>query len=73
MFVVFKLLMLKFAKDPELRDRQLDKTYNNGTDNFETTVIVISIDGFRPDYLNRGLTPHLQNLGIKKITLYWHC
>jgi len=32
---------------------------SNGTSQFPPTTILISLDGFRPDYLHRGLTPHL--------------
>ncbi|KAF8903106.1 Phosphodiest-domain-containing protein [Gymnopilus junonius] len=37
----------------------------NGTDLFRRTVIVVSIDGLRADYLDRGLTPHLLNISKK--------
>lgn len=33
---------------------------SNGTAMFAPTTILISLDGFRADYLNRGLTPRLQ-------------
>lgn len=33
--------------------------FNNGTVNFAATTILISLDGFRADFLNRGLTPTL--------------
>lgn len=32
---------------------------SNGTAQFLPTTILISLDGFRPDYLHRGLTPNL--------------
>ncbi|MCJ1327538.1 hypothetical protein MMC10_004208 [Thelotrema lepadinum] len=32
---------------------------SNGTSNFAPTTILISLDGFRADFLNRGLTPTL--------------
>ena len=32
---------------------------SNGTSNFAPTTILISLDGFRSDFLNRGLTPTL--------------
>ncbi|RUP42698.1 hypothetical protein BC936DRAFT_138209, partial [Jimgerdemannia flammicorona] len=35
---------------------------SNGTHFFASTVIVISIDGFRADYINRGHTPNLLQL-----------
>jgi predicted AlkP superfamily pyrophosphatase or phosphodiesterase len=35
------------------------QTYWNGTHAFKSTTILISLDGFRADFLNRGLTPAL--------------
>ncbi|KAF5360944.1 hypothetical protein D9756_004874 [Leucocoprinus leucothites] len=32
---------------------------SNGTHDFRRTVLMVSIDGLRADYLDRGLTPHL--------------
>ena len=34
---------------------------SNGTSNFAPTTILISLDGFRADFLNRGLTPTLNS------------
>ncbi|KAG1894240.1 nucleotide pyrophosphatase [Suillus fuscotomentosus] len=39
-----------------------DSLYSNGTHEFKKTVLMISIDGFRADYLDRGLTPHLLDI-----------
>jgi len=36
--------------------------YSNGTHEFKKTVLMMSIDGFRAGYLDRGLTPHLLNI-----------
>ncbi|KAJ1962051.1 hypothetical protein H4R35_007390, partial [Dimargaris xerosporica] len=35
---------------------------SNGTHQFQKTVILVSFDGFRADYLDRGLTPHLLDI-----------
>ncbi|KAF2151317.1 Phosphodiest-domain-containing protein [Myriangium duriaei CBS 260.36] len=35
---------------------------SNGTSIFQPTTILISLDGFRADFLNRNLTPHLNQL-----------
>ncbi|GAA0483526.1 ectonucleotide pyrophosphatase/phosphodiesterase [Parasphingorhabdus litoris] len=35
--------------------------------NRETVTILISIDGFRPDYLNRGITPNLSTLAASGV------
>ena len=47
--------------------RQFDydpyETYYNGTETYDATVIMISLDGFRADYLNRNNTSTLARLG----------
>ncbi|KAF9464150.1 Phosphodiest-domain-containing protein [Collybia nuda] len=37
-------------------------TQTNGTHEFKRTVVIVSIDGLRADYLDRGLTPHLLSI-----------
>ncbi|KAF8594615.1 Phosphodiest-domain-containing protein [Ceratobasidium sp. AG-I] len=44
---------------------------NNGTHDFRKTVIVVSFDGFRADYLERGLTPHLLAVGDSGLRARW--
>lgn len=39
-----------------------DALYSNGTHEFKKTVLMVSIDGFRADYLDRGLTPHMLDI-----------
>ncbi|KAG2151565.1 nucleotide pyrophosphatase [Suillus bovinus] len=39
-----------------------DLLHSNGTHEFKKTVLMVSIDGFRADYLDRGLTPHLLDI-----------
>ncbi|KAK0487700.1 alkaline-phosphatase-like protein [Armillaria novae-zelandiae] len=41
---------------------QGEEVRSNGTHDFKRTVLIISIDGLRADYLDRGLTPHLVNI-----------
>ncbi|EJC97836.1 Phosphodiest-domain-containing protein [Fomitiporia mediterranea MF3/22] len=38
---------------------------SNGTHDFKRTVLIVSIDGLRADYLDRGLTPHLLDISKK--------
>jgi len=38
------------------------KTLSNGTHSFQPTVLIISLDGFRPDYIDIGVTPHIHRL-----------
>lgn len=40
-----------------------EKLLSNGTHQFAATVIVISFDGFRADYIDRGFTPNILQLG----------
>lgn len=37
--------------------------YFNGTTYFDSTVIYISLDGFRNDYLDRKVTPNIDLIG----------
>lgn len=47
-------------------DKIVDQEYfNNGTALFAPTTVLISLDGFRADFLNRGITPRL-NAFIKE-------
>ena len=38
---------------------------SNGTHDFKRTVLLVSIDGLRADYLDRGFTPHLLDISKK--------
>ncbi|KIM54455.1 hypothetical protein SCLCIDRAFT_31067 [Scleroderma citrinum Foug A] len=40
---------------------------SNGTHEFKRTIILVSIDGLRADYLDRGLTPHLLDISKQGI------
>ncbi|KAI9570579.1 hypothetical protein HD554DRAFT_2083167 [Boletus coccyginus] len=40
---------------------------SNGTHIFQRTVVLVSLDGLRSDYLLRGLTPHLGNISKQGI------
>ncbi|KAK3816148.1 MAG: alkaline-phosphatase-like protein, partial [Benniella sp.] len=40
---------------------------SNGTAEFDPTVIILSFDGFRAEYLNRGLTPNILSVGANGI------
>lgn len=50
-------------------DRTLTQTRSNGTHQFNTTLILVSLDGFRAEYLKRNLTPRMtmikEKLGIQ--------
>ncbi|KAL8915741.1 MAG: hypothetical protein Q9172_006705 [Xanthocarpia lactea] len=44
---------------------------SNGTSNFAPTTILISLDGFRADFLQRGLTPTLNSFIAEGISPKW--
>ncbi|KIJ54235.1 hypothetical protein M422DRAFT_153652 [Sphaerobolus stellatus SS14] len=44
---------------------------SNGTHDFKPTVLMVSIDGLRADYLDRGLTPHLLDISRKGLRAKW--
>jgi predicted AlkP superfamily pyrophosphatase or phosphodiesterase len=59
---LFLLLALgAYNASASFRHAQSVSTLSNGTHNFAATTILISLDGFRADFLNRGLTPALQS------------
>lgn len=57
--------MTRFNQSTDHSERGAEKLFHNGTDYFASTVVLISLDGFKPDYLNRGLTPNLKQFGKK--------
>ncbi|OIW30512.1 Phosphodiest-domain-containing protein [Coniochaeta ligniaria NRRL 30616] len=56
-FAILVLLAWKLSINRRLASRQ--DYVSNGTALFAPTTIIISLDGFRADFLNRGLTPRL--------------
>ncbi|KAG8867408.1 hypothetical protein FRC20_005847 [Serendipita sp. 405] len=43
----------------------------NGTHEYQKTVLLVSIDGLRADYLDRGLTPHLLHISKRGLRAQW--
>jgi len=62
-FAILVLLAWKLSINKRLERSQ--SLVSNGTALFGPTTIIISLDGFRADFLNRGLTPRL-NAFIKE-------
>lgn len=63
-FLIFKILVLKLGHSTAVHhEHQAERLYNNGTHDFASTVILISLDGFRRDYLDRNVTPNLAHFG----------
>ncbi|KAH8907416.1 Phosphodiest-domain-containing protein [Coniochaeta sp. PMI_546] len=56
-FAILVLLAWKLSMNRRLANYQ--DYVSNGTALFAPTTIIISLDGFRADFLNRGLTPRL--------------
>ncbi|GJJ13180.1 hypothetical protein Clacol_007431 [Clathrus columnatus] len=48
-----------------------DILVSNGTHEFKPTVLMVSIDGLRADYLDRGLTPHLLEISRVGLRAEW--
>ncbi|ETN43725.1 uncharacterized protein HMPREF1541_02884 [Cyphellophora europaea CBS 101466] len=57
LFVALAYGAWKASKRPNAQSHL--RTYWNGTHSFKPTTILVSLDGFRADFLNRGLTPAL--------------
>lgn len=60
--VLFLILLLgayKASKDTHVTKKVSPNLLSNGTALFAPTTIVVSLDGFRADFLNRGLSPTL--------------
>ncbi|KAF9533064.1 alkaline-phosphatase-like protein [Crepidotus variabilis] len=51
--------------DPRIQSFSAGQLFNNGTHEFKRTVVIVSIDGLRADYLDRNLSPHLLALSKK--------
>ncbi|KAI9246538.1 alkaline-phosphatase-like protein [Sporodiniella umbellata] len=66
-FFLFRLLLMYFGHMHHT-SRPAEKLYFNGSDYFSSTVLLISLSGFRPDYLSRDITPNLNTIaknGVK--------
>ncbi|KAF9262897.1 Phosphodiest-domain-containing protein [Marasmius fiardii PR-910] len=65
---VFARALLRVSPMKQHHDEHPNLTFHgqalrsNGTHDFKRTVLVVSIDGLRADYLDRGLTPHLLDI-----------
>jgi len=56
------LIVRVFSRPARRPPRQNVKILSNGTHSFQPTVLIVSLDGFRPDYIDRDLTPNLHKL-----------
>lgn len=72
-FLVFKIIMVTLGHESHHTERGAEKLFNNGTEFFASTVILISLDGFRREYLDRKITPRMSALaedGVMAKTMY---
>ncbi|KAI9781698.1 MAG: hypothetical protein M1816_002222 [Peltula sp. TS41687] len=67
LLMVFFVILLTFVVllfgtyQATLHSRSSVNVLSNGTSNFLPTTVLVSLDGFRADFLNRGLTPTLNS------------
>ena len=59
------------AEDEAVGFAQGEILRSNGTHDFKRTVLMVSIDGLRADYLDRGLTPHLLEISRTGLRAKW--
>jgi predicted AlkP superfamily pyrophosphatase or phosphodiesterase len=55
-------LVVRVFSRPVRLSRTNVVTSSNGTNTFQPSVLIISLDGFRPDYIDVGVTPNLHKL-----------
>ncbi|KAI9492102.1 alkaline-phosphatase-like protein [Zychaea mexicana] len=69
-FIIFKLVLMMYAHSKEMHNMHApaQRLYNNGTHQFAPTVVYISLDGFRNDYLERGVTPNLAKFASEGVS-----
>jgi predicted AlkP superfamily pyrophosphatase or phosphodiesterase len=56
------LVVRVFSRPVKARLRANVLSMSNGTDMFQPSVLIISLDGFRPDYIDEVVTPNLYRL-----------
>lgn len=59
------------AEDERIGFQQGETLKSNGTHDFKRTALMVSIDGLRADYLDRGLTPHLLEISRTGLRAKW--
>jgi predicted AlkP superfamily pyrophosphatase or phosphodiesterase len=58
-FCILVLIAWKLSKNRGVRKASKQTLVSNGTALFAPTTIILSLDGFRADFLQRGITPRL--------------
>lgn len=71
-FTILVLVAYKLSiRKKSIMAKQGQKMLSNGTALFAPTTILISLDGFRADFLNRGITPRLNKLVEEGVSPLW--
>ncbi|KAF4986416.1 hypothetical protein FGRMN_10841 [Fusarium graminum] len=71
-FAILILLAWKLSKNRKSRYIKANqKLVSNGTALFAPTSLIISLDGFRADFLQRGLTPTLNSFVAQGVSPKW--
>ncbi|KAM0252633.1 hypothetical protein ACHAP5_000924 [Fusarium lateritium] len=71
-FAILILLAWKLSKNRKSRYTKVNqKLVSNGTALFAPTSLIISLDGFRADFLQRGLTPNLNSFIAEGVSPKW--
>lgn len=71
MFILVGLLFAWYTKSHAAGEATRPKLRSNGTATFAPTTLLISLDGFRADFLLRGLTPTLSSFVSDGISPRW--
>ncbi|CAO3642989.1 unnamed protein product [Cunninghamella blakesleeana] len=61
-YLVFRIVFALVGHQHGGHHRSPEQLYHNGSDYFASSVILISLDGFKPDYLDLGVTPNLAKI-----------
>ena len=60
--IIITLLARGLSRPVRQRPAFKGSKVSNGTNEFRSTVLIISLDGFRPDYIERDDTPNMHAL-----------
>ena len=69
--LLISFLAISYIHSPAGLQPSRPKLWSNGTSTFAPTTLLISLDGFRADFLLRGLTPTLNSFVANGISPRW--
>lgn len=70
-FAILVLIAWKLSKNRKAAHVKPHTVVSNGTALFGPTTIIISLDGFRADFLQRGITPRLSSFVAEGVSPKW--